>query len=160
MSENNTVETQENNTQPAEKTFTQEELNAIVGERLARDREKYADYDLLKKKAAEFDKIEEASKTELEKATEKANALQAELDGIKKQNQIRELREKVSAETGVPANLITGSTEEECKEQAEAIKAYAVPSGYPTIKDGGEPQILTKRTARDDFAAWANAINS
>ena len=32
-----------------EKTFTQDEVNAVIGERLAREREKYADYEALKK---------------------------------------------------------------------------------------------------------------
>ena len=33
-----------------EKTFTQDEVNAFVGERLAREREKYADYEALKER--------------------------------------------------------------------------------------------------------------
>ena len=46
-----------------ERTFTQSELNAIIGDRLAQERKKYADYDELKGKAAKFDEAEEASKT-------------------------------------------------------------------------------------------------
>ena len=38
---------QEQNTEP-EKTFTQAELDAIVGDRLKRERAKYADYSDLK----------------------------------------------------------------------------------------------------------------
>ncbi len=64
----------------SEKTFTQTELDAIIGDRLARERQKYGDYDSLKAKAAEYDKTQEASKSELQKATEKAGALQKELD--------------------------------------------------------------------------------
>lgn len=71
MAENNS-----NNTgQEPGKTFTQEELDTIVQQRLAREREKYPDYDIMKKKAEKFDKIEEESKTELQKAQESANAL-------------------------------------------------------------------------------------
>ena len=51
---------------------TQEDLDIIVGERLKREREKYADYEALKEKAAKYDQAEEASKSELQKATEKA----------------------------------------------------------------------------------------
>ncbi|MCR5848184.1 MAG: phage capsid protein, partial [Lachnospiraceae bacterium] len=74
-------------TQSAEgeqKTFTQEEVNSIVAERLGRDRQKYADYDSLKQKAEEFDRLQEANKTELQKATERAEILEKELAGIKK----------------------------------------------------------------------------
>ena len=40
---------------------------------------------------AKFDEIEEANKTELQKASEKVSALQDELNAIKKANEIREL---------------------------------------------------------------------
>ena len=33
-----------------QKTFTQAEMDAIIGDRLARERQKYADYDSLKEK--------------------------------------------------------------------------------------------------------------
>lgn len=154
---------QENTTKEVEtKTFTQEEVNGIVNDRLARERKKYEGIDLeaLKSKAAKFDEMEEANKTELEKANERANALQAKLDGIQKEKKLSEMRSKVAQEIGVPANLLNGSSEDECREQAEAIKAFAVPSGYPSVRDGGEPQTMSKKSVRDDFAAWANAINS
>lgn len=144
------------------KTFTQEEVNGIVNDRLARERKKYEGIDLeaLKSKAAKFDEMEEANKTELEKANDRANALQAELDNIRKANEVNAMREQVAKEIGIPANLLTGNSEEECKEQAEAIKAFANPSGYPAVRDGGEPQTMSKKSARDEFAAWANTINS
>lgn len=144
------------------KTFTQDEVNNIVNDRLARERKKYEGIDLeaLKTKAAEFDRMEEANKSELEKANDRANKLAVELENIKKAEEVRVIRQKVSDDTGVPVNLLTASTEDECTEQANAIKAYAVPSGYPSVKDGGEPQTMSKKSARDDFSAWANAVNS
>lgn len=57
---------------------TQDELNRIVGERIARERSKFADYGDLKAKAAQFDKIEEQNKTEIQRATERAEAAEAE----------------------------------------------------------------------------------
>lgn len=50
----------------APKTFTQEDLDRIIAERLRRATP--ADYEDLKAKAAEYDKAKEAEKTELEKA--------------------------------------------------------------------------------------------
>lgn len=140
-----------------QKTFTQEELNAIVNDRLGRQKAKYADYDDLKAKAAKFDKLEEASKTELQKATEKATALQSELDAIKKQAELREIREKVAKETGVTANLLTADTEEACTEQAKAILEFAgSQKGYPTVKDGGETGGNINNSAKQQFAEWFN----
>lgn len=51
---------------------SQEELDRRLGARLAREREKYGDYDELKRKAAEFDAAQEAAKTETERAVEAA----------------------------------------------------------------------------------------
>ncbi len=138
-----------------QKTFTQDELNTIVNDRLKREREKYTDYAELKKKADAYDKYEAESKTELQKATEKAEKLQKELDGIKQEAEIREIREKVSKETGVPANLLSGATEEDCKTQAEAIKAYAKPA-YPNVKDGGETGGSPGVSTAQQFADWLN----
>ena len=65
--------------QQPERTFTQAEMNAIISDRLSRERSKYADYDDLKAKAAQFDAAQEAGKTELQKANEKAAKLQEQL---------------------------------------------------------------------------------
>lgn len=54
------------------RTFTQTELDKIVQDRLAREAKKYDGFDDLKTKAAEFDKLQEAQKTELQKATDRA----------------------------------------------------------------------------------------
>ena len=139
-----------------EKTFTQADVDRIVTNRLS----KYSDYEELKAKAAKFDEAEEANKSELQKAIDKANGLQAELDGLKEANAIREVRDEVSQKTGVPASLLTGKTTEECEAQAAAIaeyKAQTAPGVYPQVKDGGDPQISIKKETRDQFADWLNS---
>ena len=55
-----------------EKTFTQAELDAVIRDRLARQRQQYADYDDLKSKAEAWAEYEEAQKSELQKAQEAA----------------------------------------------------------------------------------------
>ena len=140
--------------QQTERTFTQAEMNAIIADRLNRERTKYADYDALKAKAQQFDAAQEAGKSELQKATEKAASLQAQVDSLTKANTLRDLRTKVSTETGVPADLLTGDTEEACKAQATAILKFAKPGGYPTVKDGGDPAKKPSGSTRDQFAAW------
>lgn len=155
--ENTTVTTPEETTaEQQERTFTQAELDSIVKERLSRERGKYADYEEIKAKAAKFDEVEEANKTELQKATERAQALEAELNGMKKAESIRTIRDMVASETGVPASLLTADTEEECKAQAQSILSFAKPQSYPTIKDGGEVNNVGKPTTRQQFADWAN----
>lgn len=50
------------------------EKDLVISQRVAREREKYADYDSLKTKAAEYDKAIEAARTDQEKAVEAAKA--------------------------------------------------------------------------------------
>lgn len=138
------------------KTFTQEEVNSIVKERLDRANAKYSDYETLKEKATRLDELEEANKTELQKANEQVSALKDELNSLKQANELREIREKVANETGVPINLLTGDTEEACTEQAKAILDYTKQNGYPVVKDGGEVRNISKHSTRDQFAEWAN----
>lgn len=139
-----------------EKTFTQAELDAIVTDRLKRERTKYEGFEDFKAKAMKLDEIEEANKSELDKAHERVSTLEAELSSLKKAAEIRAMREKVASETGVPMNLLTAETEEDCIEQANAIKAFAIPTGYPVVKDGGEVQHIGKQSTKQQFAEWAN----
>lgn len=141
--------------QPAGRTFTQAELDAIVADRLARERAKYPDYESIKAKAAKYDAAEEASKSELQKMTEQAAALRTELEGLKKAEKLRVLRETVAKAKGIPANLLTGDSEEACKAQADAILAFAQPGSYPQLRDGGETAGAAKTSTRDKFAGWA-----
>ncbi|MFK4304355.1 multidrug efflux pump subunit AcrA (membrane-fusion protein) [Paenibacillus sp. RC254] len=64
------------------KTFTQEELDQLIADRIARERKKYADYDALKTKLTELELADEerqkAEMTETERLeAEKAEALRA-----------------------------------------------------------------------------------
>lgn len=118
---NETVNQEVNGTAAAQqepRTFTQDEVNAIVADRLTRERAKYADYDDLKGKAG------------------RAAALQQQLDAMKADNDRREMKQRVSASTGVPAALLTGETEEACTAQAQEILKFSVPA-YPNVRDGG-----------------------
>lgn len=137
-----------------EKTFTQSELNAIVADRISEIKEKYVDYDDLKAKASKYDEAEEASKSELQKVTEARDALQAELDGLKKEASVRQTRDRVAESKGVPAHLLTGETEDECNAQADAILAFAKKPDYPTVKDGGEVTPTGKKSAKEAFSEW------
>jgi len=124
----------ENAEAKTERTFTQAELDSIVKERLKRDRERYADYDELKAKAEKFDAAEEASKSELQKAVERAEALKAELDGIRAEQARQSLVAQVAKDSGVDPELLAamrGTTEDEVRAHAELLKAKiaAVP-GY------------------------------
>lgn len=96
-----------------------------------------------------------ANSDELQKAQQQAAQLQNELDSMKAAETIRLTREKVAGEKKVPAHLLTGETEEACAKQADEILAFAQPSGYPQIRDGGDPRNPPAPTTRQKFADWA-----
>jgi hypothetical protein len=141
--ENATVTTPEQTAdQPAEqRTFTQAELDAIVSERLKRERAKYSDYEDLKAKA----EASETGKDDLQKATARADDLQKKLDALEEANRARDLRERIAEETGVPAKLLRGDSENDLRAQATAIMGFAKASrpAYPNVKDGGETALPT-----------------
>ncbi len=128
---NNTAGAGNNGDAGTEKTFTQAEIDAIIEGRLAREKQKYADYESLKEKADKYDEFQQQDKSELQKANEKADALQAELDKLKKEGTVRQVREKVSKDLNIPAELLNGEDEESCRKQAEAILKFAKPKSYP-----------------------------
>ena len=141
MPEENTAQV-DNVTQGAtaepERTFTQSEMDAIIGERLKRDRAKYADYDELKAKAAKFDEAEEASKSELQRAVEERDRLKAEVEKFKAERERAELVAKMAAEHKVDAALLarmSGDVEENARFLAE--QAANAPK-YGEVHDGGE----------------------
>ena len=132
---NATVSTPEQTAeQPEQRTFTQAEVDAIVSDRLKRERAKYSDYDDIKAKA--------------EAAQSGQDDLQKQLDALTEANKARDLREKIAEETGVPAKLLRGDSEEDLRTQAQAIMGFAKASrpAYPSVKDGGEtiPPTITK----------------
>lgn len=100
---------------------SQEDLNEALKERLNRERSKFADYDTLKTKAEQFDQLEAANKSEIERAADKAAAAERERDAAKAEA----LRWKVAAKHGISdedADLfLTGTDEETLTKQAERL---------------------------------------
>ena len=113
-----------------------------------------AEVETLKQQLAEAQKSA-ANNEELKKAQQQIDQLTQELTGMKAAETIRLTREKVAGEKKVPAHLLTGETEEACAKQADEILAFAQPSGYPQIRDGGDPRNPPAPTTRQKFADWA-----
>lgn len=86
-------------------------------------------------------------------------ALQTQLSALQKDIDTRNIRDKVSAATGVPTNLLTGDTEEACKSQADAILQWqgTLPKYPDATGVGGDPAASGGGATRDQFAEWAAA---
>lgn len=91
-----------------EKTFTQAEVDRVVRERLAREREKYADYDELKKAA----EVAKASESKLDKVTEQLAQLTKRAEDAERTNMRREVAEELGL-TAKEAKRLTGKTRED-----------------------------------------------
>lgn len=113
---------------------SQEDLNRIIAERVKRAEAKYADTPELRKKAAQFDAITEAQKTELQKIQDRADAAEkraADLEAAEAKRQadaeaakqVADWKAKIAEDTGVPASALRGSTKEDLQEHARELKA-------------------------------------
>ena len=101
-------ETQTSQTAEEQKTFTQEEVDALIKKRLARAKSDVpADYEELKSKAQKFDELEEANKTELQKATEQLEKLKSDIAKRDEADKLRAIKAQVSKDTGVPGSPLS-----------------------------------------------------
>lgn len=82
----------------ADAKFTQADLDRIVADRITRERAKFADHDDLKQKAAEFDKIQDAQKTE-------AQRLEAERDRAKQEAAAKDAQIQAANERVIKAEV-------------------------------------------------------
>lgn len=135
---------------------SQEEFDKVVGERLAREAAKYADYDALKAKASQYDTLNaqdyptqlaslkakfETTAADLAELTKKTNeatatnaATIADLQAKLAASELSGMRSRICAEAGLPYNMavrLQGTTEEEIKADAQNLAKFVVPGVYP-----------------------------
>lgn len=115
-----TTTTEQQPTTTEAQTFNQEQVNALLAEQKRKERERFAGYDDLKAKAEEFDKLQEASKTEQERAAEAARKAQQDAADARSEA----LRYKAAATHKVEADyfdLLGSGTEDEITSRAERV---------------------------------------
>jgi hypothetical protein len=112
----------------------QEEFNRIIGERIARERSKYADYADLKTKAERLAELESAGKSEIEKANERAQAAEtaAQAHAAELAKAKAALKYKLSDED---LDLLGSGTAEEIDARAKRLSERLAPK--PPEYDGG-----------------------
>lgn len=109
-------------------------------------------------KAKRFDEFEEAQKSEIQKAEERAAKAEARAQEVEQ----RALRAEVAANTGVPLNLLHGSTAEELQASADAALAWKAPKasgvGGADLGAGGSgpARTYTREQLRDSAFFQAN----
>lgn len=104
---------------------TQADLDAIIKDRVARERAKYADYPTLKEKAGQLDQIQQASQTEAEKTAQRIAQLEEQLT----QTQTSALRSRIQAKHGISdedaALFLTATDEDTLTAQAARLAERA-----------------------------------
>ena len=113
---------------------TQEKFDAAIAERLRREREtvskKYADYDDLKKKTAEYETTLGTMTKEAEKNAKKYSEYDkklADLQAKVKGYETGSVKTRIAHETGIPFELaerLSGDTEEEIRKDAETLAKF------------------------------------
>lgn len=99
--------------------------------------------------------LEEAAKTEEQKRAEELEALRAKVTEYETREQINAWKADVSKETGVPANVLAGSTLEEIKAHAEqlrpliAAQAPVKPAPLIVPAEGKTPPALNSSALED-----------
>lgn len=111
---------------------SQEELNRIIADRLARERSKFADYDELKAKAQQLAGLEEAAKTAEQKQAEELEALRSRVTEFETRDQISGWKSEIVKDSHIAANLLRGSTREELEQHFQELSAaIPVPNSTP-----------------------------
>lgn len=127
---------------------TQEELDNIVKERIRREREKFADYDDLKKRVSELETENSALKSTVEDDKQARAGLDAqitELQGQVSNYETASLRTRIALQNGLPYDLadrLQGADEEALRADAERLAGFMRPAPVPQapLKDI-EPEV-------------------
>lgn len=148
-------------TMAEEKLFTQEQVDALIGERLARQKEKltneynekYSDYDTLKAAKAESDAKIEQLTASLTEANEKLNGTDQtinELTSKVTKYETDSVKTRVALENGIPyemASRLQGSTEEEIRNDALNVsKLFSTPMPMASTEPDGKGNAIADAT--------------
>ena len=136
---NNTAEAgeQQSNQEQPDSTFSQEDVNRIVQERLQREREKYSDYDDLKTAAERAQELESEKQTLAERVAE-----------FEAREERQKLVSDVAQDTGVPADALRGDTKEELEAHAEVLKSLMKTTGPVIPGQEKRPQKVEESEER------------
>jgi len=110
-------------------------------------------------KAKQFDEFTDAQKSELEKANERAAQAEAKAAEV----ELRAVRAEVAATKGVPAALLSGTTQEELEASADALIEFRGAKPAPDFgagdrgSDAGKPSQMSRDELKRLYAAGKHA---
>jgi len=116
---------------------SQDEFDTLVRDRLARERQKFADYDELKTRAEQAEAAKTAAEQALTEAVTRAETAEGKVATYETEKQVTTWRDEVAKATGVPAAALRGSTKEEFEAHAETLKPLLTAPRGPVIPTQG-----------------------
>lgn len=142
---------------------TQEELDQIIKDRLAREKEKYADYDELKSKNATYETQVTALQATIDESATANKAhdatvadLNAKIAGFETAN----LRTKIALQHGIPFDLVdrlAGDDEVSIKADAERLAAFVKPKATTPPLKTTEPPL--EKNKNSNWRQMANDLS-
>lgn len=118
--------------QQGQATYTppasQADLDRIIADRLSREKAKFADYGDLKKKAEQFDAAQEAAKSDLQKAQDRADAAEKKAAEFEARQQVAVWAKEIVKDSKVPADALRGSTKEDLQAHFNQLNALVTPT--------------------------------
>lgn len=126
---------------------TQEELDAIIQSRLSREREKYADYEDLKKQLADFEAKETTYQNTINDLKTRETDLTSQIESLNgdlTKTKLQTAKQRIATEYGLPLDLaerLQGDDEDGFKADAERLASYLAPKQPTPPMKSNEPVI-------------------
>lgn len=138
---------------------TQEEFDRAIKDRLNRAEKSFEhkfkeEHKDVFEKAAEFEKLEEANKTELQKAQDQLANATKQLEGYRHKAQVATWAQEASEKYGIPANILRGDTQEEIESHAQSLKNFYEGKPASSVVESDGFAVTKKKTGstREQFA--------
>ena len=126
---------------------TQEELDTVIKARLSREREKYADYDDLKKQLADFEAKETTYQNTINDLKTRETDLTSQIESLNgdlTKTRLQTAKQRIATEYGLPidfAERLQGDDEDGFKADAEQLASYFTPKQPTPPMKSNEPTI-------------------
>lgn len=150
--------TKDDNGNPTSENGQSDDLQAKLDEAVKNSRKWENRAKENKAAADELQKLKESQMTESEKTEARIASLEKENSELKTREQVSAWKKQVSKDTGVPADVLRGSTLEEIQSHGEALKKLLSDSGkpkLPEVKDGGRQPKNRNTNGADDWLRTA-----
>ena len=126
---------------------TQEELDAVIKARLSREREKYADYEDLKKQLADFEAKETTYQNTINDLKTRETDLTSQIESLNgdlTKTRLQTAKQRIATEYGLPLDLadrLQGDDEDGFKADAERLASHFIPKQPTPPMKSNEPVI-------------------